>query len=161
MLTSNIPFHTRISQGLDTGVCEQPVLLLLLTIMCYCLLLCVTAYRYVLLEATHRWNRNDDTGVCEKKYLFYLGLGHATQQQKLLSSPRFGAFRADFPTCLLIRRSVFSQTPVNLKRTLRCDLEEWVESDLRPFTLNITVGSLRMLGSAFNTLMFVFLTLTT
>ena len=50
--------------------------------------------------------------VSVKKHSSYVSLGHATQQQKLQSSPRFGVFKADFPTGLLIRRSVFSQTPV-------------------------------------------------
>ena len=36
-----------------------------------------------------------------------MSLGHATQQQKLQSSHRFGVFRADFPTRLLLQRSVF------------------------------------------------------
>ena len=46
--------------------------------------------------------------VSVKKHFFYLSLSHATQQQKLQSSPRFGVFKADYPTrFLLIRRSVF------------------------------------------------------
>ncbi len=36
-----------------------------------------------------------------------MSLGHATQQQKLQSRPRFGAFKADFPTRHLIQRSDF------------------------------------------------------
>ena len=50
------------------------------------------------------------TGVCEQNSSFSVSLGHATQQQKLQSSHRFDAFKADFSTCLLIQRSVFSQT---------------------------------------------------
>ena len=45
-------------------------------------------------------------------YSLSVSLGHATQQQKLQSSPRFGVFKADFPTRFLIQRSVFLQTPV-------------------------------------------------
>ena len=41
-----------------------------------------------------------------EKKSYSASLGHATQQQKLQSSPRFGVFKADFPTCLRIRRSV-------------------------------------------------------
>ena len=41
------------------------------------------------------------------KQSFSLSLGHATQQQKLQSSPRFGVLKADCPTSLLTRRSVF------------------------------------------------------
>ena len=41
------------------------------------------------------------------KHSFHVSPGNKIQQQKLQSSPRFGAFKADFPTCLLIRRSVF------------------------------------------------------
>ena len=36
----------------------------------------------------------------------------AVQQQKLLSSPRFGVLETNSFTCILLRRSVFSQTPV-------------------------------------------------
>ena len=43
--------------------------------------------------------------------LFCVSLGHATQQQKLQSCPRFGAFKAHFLTSLLVRRGVFVQTP--------------------------------------------------
>ena len=48
----------------------------------------------------------------ENTCTFYLSLGHATQLQ---SSARFGALKADCPTCLLLRRSAcfFSQTPVS------------------------------------------------
>ena len=43
-----------------------------------------------------------------------MSLGQATQQQKLQSSHRFGASKADCPTGLPIRVSVvFSQTPVS------------------------------------------------
>ena len=56
--------------------------------------------------------RNLYVPVSVKKHSFYVSLGHATQQQKLQSSPRFGAFKADFPTGLLVRMSFFSQTPV-------------------------------------------------
>ena len=41
-----------------------------------------------------------------KQHPFYVSLGHATQQQKPHSDPEFGAFKADVPTCVLIRRSV-------------------------------------------------------
>ena len=45
--------------------------------------------------------------VSVNKHSFYLSLGHATQQQKLQSGPRFGVLKAYVPTCLLIRRYVF------------------------------------------------------
>ena len=57
------------------------------------------------------------TGVshrCLKKHSFYIGLCPANQQQKLQSSPRFGTLKACPPTRLLLRRSVFSQTPTCL-----------------------------------------------
>ena len=38
--------------------------------------------------------------------------GYAVLRQKLLSSPRFDALKAYLPKGLLLRRSVFSQTPV-------------------------------------------------
>ena len=57
-----------------------------------------------------------------KKHSFYVSLGHATQQQKLQSSPRFGVFKADFPTGLLIRSSEFcSQTPVRQPILIKSD----------------------------------------
>ena len=43
-----------------------------------------------------------DTGVCERNHSLNANLYLATQQKKLQSSLRFGAFRADFPACLLI-----------------------------------------------------------
>ena len=51
-----------------------------------------------------------------------MSLCHATQQQKLQSSPRFGAFKAEFPTCLLlIRRSAcFIHTGIHPTRVLLC-----------------------------------------
>ena len=49
-----------------------------------------------------------------KKHSFYVSLGHAAQQQKLQSSPRFGASNADFPTGLPIPRSVFLSTGAGL-----------------------------------------------
>ena len=47
------------------------------------------------------------TGVCEQMHSFKASLGHSMQQQKLLSSPPFGALKADFPSGLLLGRSVF------------------------------------------------------
>ena len=44
-----------------------------------------------------------NTGVCEES-TFYVSLGHAIRQQKLPSSPRFGAFKTVFATGRLIRR---------------------------------------------------------
>ena len=54
-----------------------------------------------------------------KQHLLYVSLGHTTQQQKLQSSPRLGVFKADFPTGLLIRRSVFS-TDAGITDTVTC-----------------------------------------
>ena len=42
-----------------------------------------------------------------KKHSSYASLGHAIRQQKLLSSPEFGAFQAKLSTRPLIRRSFF------------------------------------------------------
>ena len=42
-----------------------------------------------------------------KKHSFHASLCPAVLKQSLLSSPWFGAFKADFPACLLLRRSVF------------------------------------------------------
>ena len=57
------------------------------------------------------------TGVCEKTFILREPWPLATQQQELQSSPRFGAFKADFPTCLLIRRSVcFTDTGIRITR---------------------------------------------
>ena len=52
-------------------------------------------------------------GACEK-HSFWANLCHAIPQQKLLHSPWFGAPRAYLPKGLLLRRSVFSQTPVSM-----------------------------------------------
>ena len=60
------------------------------------------------------------TGVCEKTHSFYSSLGHATQQQKLQSGPRFGAFEAEFPTSLLILRSVFFTNTGTRRPSGRC-----------------------------------------
>ena len=43
---------------------------------------------------------------------FYANLDPAMQQQKLLSSPGFCSLTAYLPTSPLLRRRVFSQTPV-------------------------------------------------
>ena len=48
--------------------------------------------------------------VSANKHSFYSSRGLVRQQQKLLSSPLSGAFQANTSTCLLLRRSVFSQT---------------------------------------------------
>ena len=51
--------------------------------------------------------------VSVKKHSFYRSLSPAIQQQKLLFTPWFGAFEADDAIIpLLIRRILFSQTPV-------------------------------------------------
>ena len=42
------------------------------------------------------------------KHAFRVSLGHTSHQQKLRSSPWVGALQANVPTCLLVRRSVFS-----------------------------------------------------
>ena len=54
------------------------------------------------------------TGVCNK-YSFCASPCPAVQQQKLLSSPRLGALKADLnPMCIIFRRKQpFSQTPVS------------------------------------------------
>ena len=57
-----------------------------------------------------------DAGVCEK-HSFCVSLGPATQQQKLQSSPRLSALKADCPTCLLIWRSGFSDTDTERRPT--------------------------------------------
>ena len=70
----------------------------------------------------HSWcyyKSYNHTGVCANKQAFCASLGRTTQQQKLQSSPRYGAFKTGCPTCLLIRRSVFSQTPVGTPRETR------------------------------------------
>ena len=59
-----------------------------------------------------------------KKHPLHVSLGHATQQQKLHSSPRFGVFKTYFLTGFLIRRSVFSQTPVCFSAVDACQLYE-------------------------------------
>ena len=53
------------------------------------------------------------TDVCKQKQSFCTSLCPAVRQQKPLSSPRFDALKADFPTCTFQCRSVFSQTPVS------------------------------------------------
>ena len=53
-----------------------------------------------------------DVPVSAKKHPFCWSLCHAIFQQKLLSSPWFGALKADVPMRIILRRSVFSQTPV-------------------------------------------------
>ena len=53
-----------------------------------------------------------------KKHSFKMSLGHATQPEKVLSSPRCGALGACLSTSLLLWRSVFSQTPVCLAFSL-------------------------------------------
>ena len=58
----------------------------------------------------------------EKNNSFYLSLGHATQQQKLQSSPRSGVLKADFPTCLLIRRSAFFSQHTGTAANLRTEI---------------------------------------
>ena len=52
-----------------------------------------------------------DTGVCEKETPFRASLCPAIQQERLRSSPWFGALIACLPASLLLRRSVFSQSP--------------------------------------------------
>ena len=51
-------------------------------------------------KKTIRPNLLVTTSVPVKIRSFYVSLGHATQQQKLQSSPRIGALRYDFPACL-------------------------------------------------------------
>ena len=51
-------------------------------------------------------DRDSDAGVCEKQHSFCASLCFAIQQQRLLSSPRFGALKAYAPEGLLIRRNV-------------------------------------------------------
>ena len=46
------------------------------------------------------------------KLSFRANLWNASQQQKLLSSPRFGTLRAGLPTCVSSEECDFSQTPV-------------------------------------------------
>ena len=50
--------------------------------------------------------------VSVKEHSFCASLGRAILQQKLLSSLRGGASEANIPMSVLLRRSVFSQTPV-------------------------------------------------
>ena len=51
--------------------------------------------------------------VSVKTHSFCASLCLATQQRKLLSRPWCGVFRSKCSTCLLLRRSVFLQTPAS------------------------------------------------
>ena len=52
------------------------------------------------------------TGVCEQTHSFHLSLGHATQQQKLQSSHRFGVFEAYISNQSSYPEDYFFRTPV-------------------------------------------------
>ena len=84
------------------------------------------------------------------KKTFCTSLGHEIQQRKLLSSPRFGALKADFPTCLRLKlKNLLESNPPKSRFSLRglivVALKLWGNTprsqELRPSSLIREIGA--------------------